>query len=94
VIGPCIAELESPDSLQIKTIVNGEERQNYPVSDMFFSPLDLVSLISGDMTLNPGDVIACGTSLGVKTMKPDTTVSIEIEGVGTLTNRYQPEAAT
>jgi len=94
VIGPCIAELDDPGSLSVKTVVNGEERQNYPVSDMFFSPLDLVSLISGDMTLNPGDVIACGTSLGVKTMKPDTTVSVIIEGVGTLTNRYQPDTAS
>ena len=90
VIGPCITELDDPGSLSIRTIVNGEERQNYPVSDMFFSPLDLVSLISGDMTLYPGDVIACGTSLGVKTMKPDTTVSIEIDGIGTLTNCYKP----
>lgn len=89
-IGPCITELDNPDSLVIRTEVNGEERQNYPVSDMIFSPLDLVSLISGDMTLNPGDVIACGTSLGVKTMKPDTTVSVDIEGVGRLTNYYKP----
>ncbi len=89
IIGPCIAELDDPDSLIVNTLVNGEERQNYPVSDMFFSPLDLVSLISGDMTLHPGDVIACGTSLGVKTMKPNTTVDVVIDTVGTLTNYYQ-----
>jgi len=89
VIGPCIAELDDPDALVVKTLVNGEERQNYPVADMFFSPLDLVSLISGDMTLHAGDVIACGTSLGVKTMKPETTVDVVIDGVGTLTNYYQ-----
>ncbi len=91
VIGPCIAELENPEALIVRTVVNGEQRQNYPVSDMIFSPLDLVSLISGDMTLVPGDVIACGTSLGVKTMQPNTTVSIEIENVGTLTNYYAPD---
>ncbi|MFT5658150.1 MAG: 2-keto-4-pentenoate hydratase/2-oxohepta-3-ene-1,7-dioic acid hydratase in catechol pathway [Gammaproteobacteria bacterium] len=89
VIGPCIVELDDPDSLIVKTLVNGEERQNYPVADMFFSPLELVSLISGDMTLQPGDVIACGTSLGVKTMKPNTTVEVVIDGVGTLTNTYK-----
>jgi len=93
VIGPCIAELQDPDSLIVKTVGNGEQRQNYEVSDMIFSPLELVSLISGDMTLNPGDVIACGTSLGVKTMKPDTTVSVDIEGIGTLTNHYAPETS-
>lgn len=92
VIGPCIAELDDPDSLVVKTIVNGEERQNYPVADMFFSPLDLVSLISGDMTLHPGDVIACGTSLGVKTMKPETTVKVVIDGIGSLTNYYKMES--
>lgn len=92
VIGPCIAELDDPDSLTVKTLVNGEERQNYPVADMFFSPLDLVSLISGDMTLHPGDVIACGTSLGVKTMKPETTVNVVIDGIGTLTNYYQMDS--
>ncbi len=90
IIGPCIAQLDNPDALRVRTLVNGEERQNYPISDMFFSPMELVSLISGDMTLHPGDVIACGTSLGVKTMKPDTVVDIEIEGIGTLTNFYQP----
>ena len=92
VIGPCIAELDDPDALTVRTEINGEERQNYPVSDMFFSPLDLVSLISGDMTLEAGDVIACGTSLGVKTMKPNTRVDIIIDGIGTLTNFYQPES--
>ena len=91
ILGPCIAELDDPNSLRVRTLVNDEERQNYPVSDMIFSPLDLVSLISGDMTLHPGDVIACGTSLGVKTMKPDTEVKIEIDKIGTLTNRYKPE---
>ena len=90
VIGPCIADLDTPDSLCVRTLVNGEERQNYPVADMIFSPQQLVSLISGDMTLYPGDVIACGTSLGVKTMKPDTVVEVEIEGIGTLINYYQP----
>lgn len=88
-IGPSIAELDCPEELIIRTHVNGEERQNYPVSDMIFSPLDLVSLISEEMTLYPGDVIACGTSLGVKTMKAETTVSVEIAEVGSLTNHYQ-----
>ena len=48
----------------------------------------LVSLISADMTLEPGDVILCGTSIGVGSMKPDSDIEIEIEGIGTLRNRY------
>ena len=43
---------------------------NFPISDMRFSVSRLVSLISADMTLFPGDVILCGTSIGVGSMKP------------------------
>ena len=72
----------------VKTMLNGQERQNYPAADMIFPPARLVSLISQDMTLEPGDVIACGTSVGVGSMKPGSTVSIMIDGIGTLTNQY------
>ncbi|MBE0613881.1 MAG: fumarylacetoacetate hydrolase family protein [Burkholderiales bacterium] len=89
VFGPVIATGLDPSGLVIKTILNDQERQNYPVADMIFSPAKLVSLISQDMTLEPGDVIACGTSLGVGSMKPGSTVSIVIEGIGTLSNRYE-----
>jgi 2-keto-4-pentenoate hydratase/2-oxohepta-3-ene-1,7-dioic acid hydratase in catechol pathway len=56
---------------------------------MIFGPAKLVSLISRDMTLEPGDIIACGTSVGVGSMKPGSTVSVVIDRVGTLTNRYE-----
>ena len=73
----------------IKTILNGAERQNYPVSDMFFPPHKLVAALSKDVTLLPGDLIACGTSLGVGTMKePKNAVEIVIEGVGKLANTF------
>jgi 2-keto-4-pentenoate hydratase/2-oxohepta-3-ene-1,7-dioic acid hydratase in catechol pathway len=55
---------------------------------MFFSPLELVSRISHDMTLEPGDLIYCGTSLGVLPMKAGTAVDVVIDGLGTLSNRY------
>jgi len=89
VFGPVIATGIDPAALSVKTILNGQERQNYPVADMIFSPAALVALISRDMTLEPGDVIACGTSVGVGSMKPGSTVSIVIEGIGTLTNRFE-----
>ena len=88
VFGPVIATGLDPSVLVVKTILNDQERQNYPVADMIFSPARLVSLISQDMTLEPGDIIACGTSLGVGSMKPGSSVSIVIEGIGTLSNRY------
>jgi len=89
VFGPVIATGLDPSALVVKTVLNGQERQNYAVADMIFSPARLVSLISQDMTLEPGDVIACGTSLGVGSMKPGSSVSIVIDGIGTLSNRYE-----
>jgi 2-keto-4-pentenoate hydratase/2-oxohepta-3-ene-1,7-dioic acid hydratase in catechol pathway len=89
VFGPWIETEVDPGKLTVKTILNGEERQNYPLSDMIFSPAKLVSLISQDMTLEPGDVIACGTSVGVGAMKIGSTVSVVIDGVGTLTNKFE-----
>ena len=89
VFGPVIATDIDPAGLAVRTILNGQERQNYPVQDMIFPPAALVSLISRDMTLEPGDVIACGTSVGVGSMKPGSTVSIAIDGIGTLTNRFE-----
>ncbi len=88
--GPVVAAGLDPTELRIRTILNGEERQNYPVSDMIFPPQRLVSLISRDMTLVPGDIIACGTSLGVGSMKqPTNTVEVVIEGIGTLRNVFE-----
>ena len=63
-------------------------RQHYPISDMRFGVARLVSEISFDLTLRPGDVILCGTSVGVGSMKPGSVVEVEIDGIGTLSNRY------
>jgi 2-keto-4-pentenoate hydratase/2-oxohepta-3-ene-1,7-dioic acid hydratase in catechol pathway len=89
VFGPVIATGIDPSTLVVKTILNDQERQNYPVADIIFPPAKLASLISHDMTLEAGDVIACGTSVGVGSMKPGSTVSIVIDGIGTLTNRFE-----
>jgi len=89
VFGPVVATGLDPATLTVKSVLNGQERQNYPVSDMIFPPARLVSLISQDMTLCPGDVICCGTSVGVGSMKPGSTIEITIEGIGTLSNRFE-----
>ena len=88
VFGPVVATGLDPAALVVRTLVNGRERQNYRVDDMIFPPAELVSRISQDMTLVPGDIIACGTSLGVLPMKAGTVVEIVIDGIGTLRNRY------
>ncbi|MFN0163082.1 MAG: fumarylacetoacetate hydrolase family protein [Burkholderiales bacterium] len=92
--GPGIVTGIDPVGLTVKAILvqpdgQVQERQNYPVADMIFSPAQIASLLSRDMTLEPGDVIACGTSVGAGVMKPGSTIRIEIPGVGTLENPYQ-----
>jgi len=87
--GPAVATGLDPTKLVVKTILNGEVRQDYPISDMRFSVQQLVSLISQDMTLSPGDIILCGTSIGVGSMKPGSTVVVEISGIGRLSNRFE-----
>jgi 2-keto-4-pentenoate hydratase/2-oxohepta-3-ene-1,7-dioic acid hydratase in catechol pathway len=84
--GPFIETEVDIGSLNVKAIVNGRERQNYPIADMFFSPLQLVSLLSRDVTLWPGDVISCGTSLGAGPWQADAEVQVSIDGIGILVN--------
>lgn len=50
----------------------------------------IVALVSREMTLHPGDVIACGTSVGALPMRPGMTVEVGIEGIGVLDNPYAP----
>jgi 2-keto-4-pentenoate hydratase/2-oxohepta-3-ene-1,7-dioic acid hydratase in catechol pathway len=88
VFGPVIATDVDPATLVVRTILNDQERQSYPVADAIFAPAQLVSLISRDLTLEAGDVIACGTSIGVGSMKPGSTISIVIDGIGMLSNRF------
>lgn len=96
VFGPVITTGVDPSDLSIKTFLESgdevQERQNYPVSDMIYSPLEAVSRISHDMTLEPGDIVACGTSVGAGAMKDGWTVRISIDGVGELTNTYVQDA--
>ena len=86
--GPVIATDLDTGSLQVTARLNGEVQQDYPVSDMFFSPLELVQRISRGMTLLPGDIITCGTSLGALQMEAGSTIEIHIDGIGTLSNTF------
>lgn len=88
--GPVIATGVDPSTLVVRTVLNGEERQSYPIADMIFTAQQLVSKISHDMTLLPGDLIACGTSVGVGTMKePVNRVTVAIDSIGELQNEYR-----
>ena len=85
-MGPCIANLPDPNKIKIKTVVNGEARQDSDTSYLIFNIPKLIAFISEVMTLLPGDVIATGTPEGIGQMNPGDTVEIQIEGVGTLRN--------
>jgi 2-keto-4-pentenoate hydratase/2-oxohepta-3-ene-1,7-dioic acid hydratase in catechol pathway len=88
VFGPVVVTGLDPLQLRVRAIVAGVERQNYPVADMFFPPAEIVSRLSQDMTLEPGDVIACGTSVGAGEMQDGDSVAIAIEGIGVLENKF------
>ena len=88
-LGPWISThltLDEVSDLRIRTTLDGEERQNGSTNLMVFSVAELVEYISSYTTLLPGDVILTGTPAGVGEMLPGQEVSIEIEGIGTLTN--------
>ncbi len=85
-VGPAIATGLDWRDLTIRARLGGRERQNYPASDMILPPPRFISQISREMTLHPGDLIACGTSLGALPMRPGMVIEIEIDGIGVLRN--------
>ncbi len=89
VFGPAIATGLDYRNLEIVTRVNGAEVQRYPASDMILPPREIVAALSRDMTLMPGDVICCGTSVGLGPMPRNSRVEVVIEGIGCLENLYK-----
>lgn len=87
-IGPVIADDFNPDDARIIAKVNGQTLQDYPVADMIFSPRQIVSAISQDMLLLPGDIIACGTSVGAQEMPDNCILEVIVEGLGVLRNSF------
>jgi 2-keto-4-pentenoate hydratase/2-oxohepta-3-ene-1,7-dioic acid hydratase in catechol pathway len=85
-IGPVITTGIDPAGLRIKAILDGELKQDYPVSDMIFSPEEIIWRIANEMALYPGDVIACGTSVGAVAMQRGQSIVIDIPGIGALHN--------
>lgn len=87
-------EFPKYNNLTLKTYVNDKPVQNTKASSMIFSIPYLVSFVSHNMTLYPGDIILTGTPGGVGELKRNYKVSVEIEEIGTLTNRVQGEFTT
>jgi 2-keto-4-pentenoate hydratase/2-oxohepta-3-ene-1,7-dioic acid hydratase in catechol pathway len=101
-LGPCIVtrdEIADPHELALKTVVNGETRQDGNTRDMIFRIPSLIAYVSRMFTLEAGDLILTGTPSGVgQGMNPPTflndgdTVTITIEGIGELSNPCVIEA--
>jgi len=92
-LGPCVALGLDPSDLALDLSVNGERRQHARTSAMHFGSAFLVSWVSRFVTLEPGDVIATGTPSGIAPIEPGDSVSVSVEGVGTLTNPVVAETA-
>jgi 2,4-didehydro-3-deoxy-L-rhamnonate hydrolase len=94
-VGPLVPRHEVPDpqALGIRAILNGETMQDSTTANMVFGVAEIIEYITRTITLEPGDLIATGTPAGVGAfrkpavwMKSGDEITIEIDGVGTLTN--------
>jgi 2-keto-4-pentenoate hydratase/2-oxohepta-3-ene-1,7-dioic acid hydratase in catechol pathway len=86
-LGPWIVtDIKDPQNLAVRSYLNGELRQNGNSQLMIFSIARLIAHLSAFTTLEPGDLIYSGTPAGVGHLAPGDTITVEIEGIGTLTN--------
>lgn len=95
-LGPCLVtvdEIPNPNALQIRTILNGNTMQDWNTNDMIFDVPTLIEFLSASTVLAPGTVILTGTPHGVGAartppvfLQAGDEVTIEIEGIGRLTN--------
>jgi 2,4-didehydro-3-deoxy-L-rhamnonate hydrolase len=95
-VGPRLVprdEIPDPQNLAVRAVLNGETMQDSTTANMVFGVADLIAYITQTITLEPGDLIATGTPAGVGAfrdpkvfMQPGDEITIEIEGLGSLTN--------
>lgn len=95
-VGPALvsaSEIPDPQVLGIRAILNGEVMQDSTTANMVFGVAEIVAFVSQAITLEPGDLIATGTPAGVGVfrdpqvlLQPGDEITIEIDGIGSLTN--------
>jgi 2-keto-4-pentenoate hydratase/2-oxohepta-3-ene-1,7-dioic acid hydratase in catechol pathway len=88
-IGPCVAvghDLASPEGLPVEGRVNGRVRQSSSTRELIFPIATLLSYISHNMTLLPGDIISTGTPSGIGPLEPGDVVTVTVAGVCELSN--------
>jgi 2-keto-4-pentenoate hydratase/2-oxohepta-3-ene-1,7-dioic acid hydratase in catechol pathway len=91
-LGPWIeTELDASD-VAVETTLNGERKQTDRTSHMVFDVPTIIAYVTSFMTLLPSDVVLTGTPAGVGPMQPGDTVTVTVEGIGSLTNRVVTRA--
>ena len=85
-LGPWIETALDPSDVEIRTEVDGEVKQRSRTSLLLHDIPDIIEWVSAVMTLLPGDVILTGTPEGVGPITSGQSVSVTVEGIGTLTN--------
>ncbi|MET4692664.1 fumarylacetoacetate hydrolase family protein [Endozoicomonas lisbonensis] len=89
VLGPWIVsadDIENPDSLSVTTTVNGKVVSSGSTADYIHSVADAIAYISDFMTLAPGSLITMGTIGGLVNVEAGDEVTVEISGIGSVTN--------
>ncbi|QYN19289.1 fumarylacetoacetate hydrolase family protein [Amycolatopsis sp. DSM 110486] len=96
-VGPHLVtadEVPDPGRLKVTSSLNGQLRQSGSTSQLIFDVPTLLSKLTASITLHPGDIVTTGTPGGVgyfrtppESMRPGDVITVEVEGVGALTNR-------
>jgi 2-keto-4-pentenoate hydratase/2-oxohepta-3-ene-1,7-dioic acid hydratase in catechol pathway len=85
-VGPWLDIAYDPENVTIRCLVNDEVRQESNTAKLVYSIGTILAYVSQFMTLEPGDLVMTGTPSGVSPLKAGDRVSVEIEGLGTLSN--------
>ena len=85
-LGPWIETDLDPTDVDMRTVINGETRQEANTSDMIFGPYEVISFLSRRLTLLPGDVVSFGSPANPGTVEPGDEIAITYDGIGTLRN--------
>ncbi|MGA1620855.1 MAG: fumarylacetoacetate hydrolase family protein, partial [Aquiluna sp.] len=83
-VGPWIETDFVPENKRISSTINGETKQDASTSEMVYSPEYLISYISHNFTLEPGDIVLTGSPAGISRVVAGDVVQCSIEGIGTL----------
>ena len=88
-LGPFVETMLDPADLAIQQFQNGQLRQNSSTSQLIFKPAEIVSFVSTNMTLLPGDVILTGTPSGVGPIQSGDKLEVRIQGLAPLMNQVK-----